>query len=299
MPAHNSALRPSGVRIRHVAVHTNQGPNPANVFPDPTAENLKRYLDRTDINPVSYHVLIDDDSLVEYLPDNMISYSIRAGNPVTLNMCFLGYAEWSREEWLSHPGMLRRGAGKAREWCLRYNIPVVKLVPVDVLNKHFGIIGHADWTYAEKMRDPSAKDSHTDPGENFPWDVFLVMIAGSNRALEGEMRIDNWDLRGKGARVLNYPIGSSGADNLEGWVSGSALGLKGKGFIRVFAQGDRGGIHDWIWDERVLTQSESNLLRRPFIHLRDGVTKLVVDWDLTLAEHGGVLTVEYRKPPIL
>lgn len=297
MAAHNSELRPSGARIRHVIIHTNQGPNPAHVFPDLTAENLARYLDRKDIAPVSYQILTDDDSEVVYIPDHMMSYSARAANPISLNLCFLGYAEWSRDEWLRHPQMMRRGAGRVRLWCEKFNIPMVKLIPADVVAQHYGIIGHADWTYAEKMKNPAAKDSHTDPGTNFPWDVFLVMVAGNRRSMEEEMKIDNWDLRGRGKRVLLYPVGSMSADNTEMWVSASTLGMTGKGYIRVFAQGDKGGRHDWIWDERLLTQKPDNLVSRPGVYLMDAVTKLVVEWDLTTAEHGGVLCVEYRNRP--
>lgn len=294
--AHNSAVRPAGSKIRHVVIHTNQGPNPVNEVLDSRAENLAKYLNRTDINPVSYHILTDDDSDVVYLPDDMISYSTRAANPISLNLCFLGYAEWSRGEWLEHWGMLERGAARARMWCKLYNIPVVKLTPRDVFNKHWGIIGHGDWTYAEKMRDPNAKDSHTDPGEYFPWDVFLNMIEGQLDDEEEErMRIDNYDLRDTGSRVLLYPIGHMGADNIEAWVSASTLGMTGKGFVRVFAQGDKGGMQEWLWDEWVLAQMPDNLARRPGIYLKDGVTKLLLDWDLRSSKHGGVFCVEYRK----
>lgn len=293
--AHNSSARPTGSKIRHVVIHTNQGPNPVNEPQDLRAENLKKYLDRTDINPVSYHILTDDDSDVVYLPDHMMSYSTRAANPISLNLCFLGYAEWSRKEWLEHWGMLERGAQRVQTWCRLYNIPVVKLTPRDVFNKHWGIIGHGDWTYAEKMRDANAKDSHTDPGEHFPWEVFLDMIEKETE--DERMRIDNYDLRGQGARILLYPIGGMSADNIEAWVSASTLAMTGPGFIRVFAQGEKSGMHQWVWDEKDLTQSPDNLVKRPGMYLKDGVTKLVVDWDLRSAKHGGVLCVEYRKRP--
>jgi hypothetical protein len=181
---------------------------------------------------------------------------------------------------------------------VKHNIPTVKLTPRDILDGKYGIGGHADWTYAEKMRNPAAKDSHTDPGVNFPWDVFIVMVEAQNRSMgEADMNIDNYDLRGKGSRVLLYPTGSSSADQTEAWVSASTLNMKGKGFIRVIAQGDKGGKHESIWDERALTQTPDNLLRRPGVYLQDGVTKLWIEWDLTAAVDGGVVCVEHRKRP--
>jgi N-acetylmuramoyl-L-alanine amidase len=295
--SHNSEPRPASSRIRHVLIHTNQGPNPADVFPDLSAERLKAYLDRTDHDPVSYHVLEDDDSEIIYLPDNMMSYSARDANPIGLNICFLGYAEWSREEWLRHPQMLARGARKAAQWCRLYNIPPVKLVPRDVVDKKFGVIGHADWTYAMKIINPEAKDSHTDPGANFPWDNFLDMMTEDTEE-EDAMQIDNHPLRGQGRLILLYPIGSAGADNIEAWVSASSFTKLGAGeHIEVFAQGDQGGKHNWKWVAGDLDPNTQNLRKRPGVYLQDGVTKLVVTWDLRSSDNVGVLCVESRKRP--
>ncbi len=173
-----------GTKISLVAIHTNEGPNPSDVFPDRTAENLAKWMDGQN---VSYHKIIDDDSIVHYVPDERYTWSLRSGNARSLNLCFTGYAGWPRAEWLRHQRMLEQGAGIVREWCRRWRIPIVKLSSSEVGKDFAGIIGHVNWT--EGKRD----GSHTDPGSNFPWDVFMNMVRGSNAPEEDDLKQDERD----------------------------------------------------------------------------------------------------------
>lgn len=177
--ANNHGERPIGAIIRNVVIHTNQGPHSSSSAGDPSAESLAHYLDSTAAtpDPVSYHVLVDDDSVVTYLPDSAESWSAFNSNPIGLHLCFIGYAEWSRDEWLRHRRMLQMGADRVAQWCSLHRIPLKKLVPQEVVNKDWGVIGHADWTYASKMINPKSPDSHTDPGPGFPWDVFIQLVS--------------------------------------------------------------------------------------------------------------------------
>lgn len=156
-----------GDSITLIAIHTNEGPNPIDVYPDRTAENLARWMGN---QRVSYHKIVDDDSVVDYVEDGVYSWSLRSGNSRSLNLCFTGYAGWHRDEWLLHDNMLRLGATVARVWCQLYAIPAQKIEPRDVAANRAGIIGHVDWTYG--MKD----GTHTDPGAGFPWDIFLNKI---------------------------------------------------------------------------------------------------------------------------
>ncbi|MGH3882101.1 MAG: N-acetylmuramoyl-L-alanine amidase [Pseudonocardiaceae bacterium] len=167
MAAKSSSRGGTGIRL--VVIHTNEGDNPADVFPDRTAENLAAYLDRPSTQ-ASYHKICDDDSTVRYLPDSVASWSIRSGNSRALNLCLTGWARWTRGQWLDHAGMLRRAAGEVAAWCDRYEIPVRKLTPTQVAADHLGIIGHWDWTLGKR------DGTHTDPGPNFPWDVFIELV---------------------------------------------------------------------------------------------------------------------------
>jgi hypothetical protein len=291
----NYGTRPKGSVIRHVVIHTNQGPNPSNDSPDKTAENLGRYLTSTanTKDPVSYHVLVDDDSSVNYLPDSAEAWAAYGSNPIGLHLCFTGYAEWSRDEWLLHAGMLSLGAAHVRAWCLQYNIPMMKLTSRDVALNFWGVIGHVNWTEGKQQ------GTHTDPGVDFPWDFFIALVKGTpiEKDEDVEMKIDNYPITGKGGMVLLYPIGSAGADNVEAWFSASSFSPMAKGWVEVYAQSDIGGKQHWLWSEKELNPNDQNLRKRPGIYLVDGVTKLVVTWDLSTSEHGGTLCVEYRKKP--
>lgn len=159
-----------GVKPSLIAVHTNEGPNPADVFPDRTAENLCRWMDDQE---VSYHKVVDDDSVVHYVPDDRASWALRSGNRRSLNICFMGYSRFSRNEWMRHEGMLKLGSIEVRSWSDRYSIPARKLQPHEVRADQSGICGHVDWTLGKN------DGGHTDPGGGFPWDYFLSLIYGN------------------------------------------------------------------------------------------------------------------------
>ena len=71
----------------------------------------------------------------------------------------------TRAEWLAQTPMLETGADRAARWVKKYNFPVQK-VAVSALP---GFVGHAD------TRVWGGTD-HTDPGVNFPWDVFIQLV---------------------------------------------------------------------------------------------------------------------------
>lgn len=164
-----------GTPITLIAVHTSEGPNtPGDEGRDLTAENLAAWMaSLPESQGVSYHKVVDDDSVVHHVADEMKAWALRSGNPRSLNLCFPGYARWTRSEWLSHDNMLRLGAGVVRLWCDRHGIPAVKLTSQQVGADRSGVCGHADWTYGK------GDGSHTDPGTAFPWDVFMGYVTGA------------------------------------------------------------------------------------------------------------------------
>ncbi|MGH3910764.1 MAG: N-acetylmuramoyl-L-alanine amidase [Pseudonocardiaceae bacterium] len=110
--------------------------------------------------------------------------------------------------------------------------------------------------------------------------------------LPEEDPVQNYPIDGQGRMVRLCPVGSASADRRQAWLSASLP--SGTGSIRVFAQGDTAGVHDWTWGEGDLTPAKDGLVRRPVKELKDGVTKLVISWDLRKAPEGGVLCLETR-----
>lgn len=162
-----------GTPITLVAVHTNEGPNtPGDEGSDLSAENLCRWMDTTPRESgVSYHRVIDDDSVVNYVADQYKAWSLRSGNPRSLNVCLTGYASQSRAQWMQHDNQLRMTADVIRAWCDIHGIPKVKLTAQQVGSDQSGICGHWDWTVGKQ------DGTHTDPGSNFPWDVLMSYVA--------------------------------------------------------------------------------------------------------------------------
>lgn len=102
--------------------------------------------------------------------------------------------------------------------------------------------------------------------------------------------MQNFPIVGRGQMVILAPTGKASANGRRSWLSASIL--DGTGSIRVFAQGDdTAANHDWWWNESELQPAANNHLRRPWQELHSGVTKLIVQWDLTKSS-GGTLCLE-------
>lgn len=291
----NYSTRVSTTKIRLIIIHTNQGPNPPDKLPDRTAENLASYLTSTanTSNPVSYHVLVDDDSLVNYLSDDRVAYSARDANPISLNLCFTGYAEWNREEWLKHPNMLRMAAQKVREWCDKYKIPKNKITPQNIVDIHHGIIGHNDWTLSRKLLNRLTKDSHWDPGPGFPWDVFIKSIQEGEGDSEVSTTVENHFVLGDGFLCLGLSTGkASGAGVKEAWVSAFSKGPAG-GRVRLWFQNDSAGISVFPNDKELADiEFKDGRSSRKVSRVPDGTTMVRVEY---LFMTGGTITVETKS----
>lgn len=103
-----------------------------------------------------------------FVPYNLASWTLRAGNPFSDNLEQCGWARWSRAEWLSRPLLL----GTTAQWiaarhAARPWIPITKLSPAEVGAGKAGVIGHVDYTVG------TGDGSHTDPGPGYPWDVVI------------------------------------------------------------------------------------------------------------------------------
>lgn len=144
--------------IQRVVVHTTE-----NAAGTP-AENVANYQINSESG--SYHVLVDTNGKrLRENTDDWITWSVgnNAGNVQGLNISFVAQAAWSRAAWLAQERMLRQGATVVAYWCKKYNIPVRKV------GTERGICGHGD------LRVFGGTD-HTDPGGNFPWDVFIRYV---------------------------------------------------------------------------------------------------------------------------
>ena len=144
--------------LQRVVIHTTE-----NSFGTP-ARNVAEWQARTETG--SYHYLVDTNGTrVRCNTDDWVTWSTgnEAGNLYGLNLSFVGYASSTRAQWLAQDKMLRAGATVVADWCKKYSIPVTKVTTGR------GICGHGDLV-------PFGGTDHTDPGPNFPWDVFISYV---------------------------------------------------------------------------------------------------------------------------
>lgn len=280
----NKSESRQGTPITLILIHTNEGNHSPGLAVDHTAEDLATYLDQANAagDWKSYHKICDDDSTVTYVPDSEASWSALAANMRSLNLCLTGWAHWSRAEWLTHDPMLRRAAIEVAGWCHAHNIPPSKLAPVQVGANQRGCCGHGDWTIGK------GDGTHTDPGPEFPWDLFLSYVTGASGAAgtttEEPMIIPGISLSGAGRKIFIVPVGT--ADGYSGrkvTISVAALDLHGPGHVEILTQSDDAGIEPIRWTEADLSATPQNNYPRKYHELKSGVTKLAVSWDFTKA----------------
>jgi hypothetical protein len=153
--------------IDWIVIHTIESPEM------PTgAENCARYFTTID-RPASAHYCIDNDSIVRCVPDMDIAYGAPNANNNGLHFEHAGRAAQSAEEWRDafSQAMLRLSARLAAHKAREFQIPLVWLLPADLLAKRRGITTHASITISFKRRG-----GHTDPGEHFPAEQYLDMV---------------------------------------------------------------------------------------------------------------------------
>lgn len=134
----------------------------------------------------SAHVCVDDRNAIGCVKWKDIAWHSGHGptNNRSVGIEHSGYASQSREEWMDEYGMkmLDRSARLFAEIGHgQFGIPPVKLSPEQVAAGDPGICGHADVTYGFLIQG-----GHTDPGGQFPWDVYLEMCRKHITGTSGE-----------------------------------------------------------------------------------------------------------------
>jgi len=169
--------RTSVRQIRGVVIHTAE--NVADTIgPDGGAESVANY-GATAARSVSWHATVDKDSIIYMLPDEYTAYHVIGYNATTLGIeqaC--QSAKWAEypDDWVE--ATLNNTAKVVREWCKKYNIPMVRITKAEFDAGGKGILAHADL-------DPARR---SDPGRTFPWDRFLQKVTGESMVTPEEVK---------------------------------------------------------------------------------------------------------------
>lgn len=164
-----------GKAVRYIVIHYTAGAERST-----SAEDGAVY-DQNRTDGVSTHYFVDSDSVVQcVLTKNRGNAARHKGNRLGIQYELCGTVQ-TREQWLdaASRATLKNAARQVARDCKKYGIPVRRLSVaetrsawVDFPNGPKGIVGHVDCTYAY----PEDGGDHTDPGTEFPWDVFFDMV---------------------------------------------------------------------------------------------------------------------------
>lgn len=123
---------------------------------------------------VSSHYCADNNSIIQCVKLADVAWTVgnRPGNNRGINWELAGFARQTRAEWLDPFGraMLGRMAPYVVADAAKYGIPIRRCTVDDLKAFRPGITSHND------LRLAFGQTTHTDPGPNFPWDVFLQII---------------------------------------------------------------------------------------------------------------------------
>jgi hypothetical protein len=141
-------------------LHTQEG--------DGTAESLARFCDGS--NNVSYHYTLRDGILCDVVDTDYYSWSVLDANAFTINLCFAGsFAGWNRDQWLAREKDIAIAAWIAVQDATKYGFSTEVLAP-----NYRKAPGIADHKYVTRCLGIG---THTDVGDQFPWDVFKKYVA--------------------------------------------------------------------------------------------------------------------------
>jgi N-acetyl-anhydromuramyl-L-alanine amidase AmpD len=161
-----------GTTIDLWLIHTEEG--------NSNADGLARFLRSTEgtDNPRSYHYTISEDytdhgvTVVDVVDTDYAAWAVGNSNDRSINLCFAGsWAAWSREQWMRQSRAIDVAAYLCVQDCTKYSInPKVIAPPYN--SDPPGISDHRYCT--QYLKDGN---THTDVGDNFPWDFFGQRVA--------------------------------------------------------------------------------------------------------------------------
>jgi N-acetylmuramoyl-L-alanine amidase len=156
-----SAVRRSGTRdvsqIGLIVIHctqSNSASSSAQWFENPRAQG-------------SAHLVVDENECYRTLDDNVIPWGAKGANTRGFHIEIVGWAEWSRADWMKRSQTLRRAAYKAAVHAVKFGIPIRWLSVAEAKAGKDGFVTHAICTKA-------FGGSHTDPGANYPAEQLLA-----------------------------------------------------------------------------------------------------------------------------
>lgn len=133
----------------------------------------------------SAHFTIDLDSVCQCVSVLDTAFAAPGANNDGIQFELAGFARQTRQEWQKDEALLDQAAVAVAEVIVYLKqvhkriVPVQRMTKTQLLNKsQSGLAGHRD------VNDAFHLSTHTDPGSNFPWDIFLRKVAAQVKLLD-------------------------------------------------------------------------------------------------------------------
>jgi N-acetyl-anhydromuramyl-L-alanine amidase AmpD len=168
-----------------------------------TAESVAKWFAGSTAPQASAHYCIDDTSVVQCVHDTDVAWAAPGANHDGLHFEHAGRAAQKKADWADaySTKLLELSAELVAQKCQENHIPVVWLLPADLLAGKRGITGHVQVSEAFK------RSTHTDPGKDFPVQRYLELV----RKHMGESHVPEPDHRGRQKDPAQNPTLKEGA----------------------------------------------------------------------------------------
>lgn len=141
------------------------------------AEGLGQYFaTMEDGRKASAHLGVDCDTIVQYVKDSIVAYAAPGANHDGLHIEIVGTHLQTTRQWRDSFSIsaLALAADATAQYCLKFNLPVLRLTDDQLARGLPGIVGHDQVSRVYK------RSTHSDPGPNFPWDRFMRYTQGAH-----------------------------------------------------------------------------------------------------------------------
>jgi hypothetical protein len=147
----------NGISPRVITLHTTEGPDKAGIT---DLKGLGDYFNRVPTQASSHTANDAEGNDARFVADSRKAWACAAANPYTLNHEQIGYAAFTRDQWLKRMPQLRNTAEWIAYWSSLHSIPILH-------SATRGVCEHRDLG--------SAGGGHHDCGDGFPLELVLNM----------------------------------------------------------------------------------------------------------------------------
>lgn len=200
-------------KVRLIVIHDMEAAEKAT-----TAENIAAYFAGPQAPVASAHYNVDNDSIAQSVHETDTAFHAPGMNADGIGIEHAGYARQTRTDWLDaySTAMLKRSAQLTADIATRYGIPIVHLTNDQLRAGAKGFVGHYQGSQVYR-------GSHTDPGNGFPWDVYLQWVREAQAAQNGTTTPVKPVTPSKPTTAGSFPVlrqGSTGAQVslLQAWL---------------------------------------------------------------------------------